>query len=176
MHHVQDSFQESCSIIPACTFLTILCCLEPALLLGDVRCLNPVMRSQLLDGYREVVADGAFRKEERCSDLGNTCSARGGCQYIALPLGERIITFTERRHGKGGIDDPLASHSSPDSRRKLGRWRILEQKTSDSALHRLSQIARTPKRRQDEDAARRQLCVECGGGCNAITSWHLDVQ
>src|SRR5258708_37439676 len=113
------------------------------------------MRSQLLDGYREVVADGAFREEERCSDLGNTCTACGGCQNPTLPLSEWIITFAERCHGKSRIDDPLASHSPPDSRRKLGRWRILEQKTNDSALHCLSQIARAPKRRQDEDTARR---------------------
>src|SRR5258706_14328445 len=98
----------------SCACLSFHEMLEPALLLGDVRCLNPVMRSQLLDGYREVVADGAFREEERCSDLGNTCTACGGCQNPTLPLSEWIITFAERCHGKSRIDDPLASHSPPD--------------------------------------------------------------
>ena len=67
---VLHSYHHRCSF---CVCLSFYEMLEPALLLGDVRCLNPVMRSQLLDGYREVIADGAFKKEERCGDLGNTC-------------------------------------------------------------------------------------------------------
>lgn len=39
--------------------------LEPALLFGNVRSLNAVMRSQLLNGDGEIVTDGAFGEKKR---------------------------------------------------------------------------------------------------------------
>lgn len=61
-------------------------------------------------------------------------------------------------------------------RHKLGRWCVLEEKAGAGALHRLAQIAGLPEHRQDEDFAGWQLCMQCGGGGNAIAARHLDIQ
>src|SRR5213082_3513148 len=130
------------------------------------------MGSHFLHGNREIVTDGAFGEEERVRDFGNTGSTGSGCQYLALPLGKRIIALAERRHCERRIDDPLTGNGPPDGRRKLGRWSILEEKTDDATLHGLAQVARTPEGRQDEYTARGQLNVERGGGGDAIAPRH----
>src|SRR2546421_1650666 len=120
------------------------------------------MGSHFLDGNRDIVTDGALGEEERVRDLGNAGSTGSCSQYLALPLGKRIIALAERRHRERGIDDPLTGDRPPDGRRKLGRWSILEEETDDATLHGLAQVARTPEGRQDEYTARRKLRVKRG--------------
>src|SRR5207302_3285863 len=134
------------------------------------------MGSHFLHGNREVVTNGAFGEEERVRDLGNAGSTGSCSQYLALPLGKRIIALAECRHRERGIDDPLTGNGPPDGRRKLGRWSILEEETDDATLHGLAQVAWTSEGRQDEYTARRQPRVERGCGGDAIASWHLDIQ
>ena len=54
--------------------------LEPALLLGDVRRLDTVLRAELLDRRREVVAHCALGENERGGDLGDARAVGGGGQ------------------------------------------------------------------------------------------------
>src|SRR5579872_4147748 len=88
-------------------FLPLRIKLQPALLLGDVRRLHPVVRSQLLDGCREVVAHRSLGQRERVRNLRDSRAMRRGGQHLTLALGEGIGARRERLGGERGIHHML---------------------------------------------------------------------
>src|SRR5579872_2015479 len=157
-------------------FLPLRIKLQPALLLGDVRRLHPVVRSQLLDGCREVVAHRSLGQRERVRNLRDSRAMRRGGQHLTLALGEGIGARRERLGGERGINHMLAGHHPPNCRRKLRRWGILQEIARCAALHRAPQVAGPPEGGQDEDAARGQLRMEIRRRRDAVTAGHLDVE
>src|SRR5258706_938237 len=92
---------------------------EPALLLGDARRLDPVLRVELLNRHREIIAYGPLREEQRRGDIGDAGAVRGGGQHHALALGERIHALAQRRRRQRRVHHPLPRDPAADRRPQL---------------------------------------------------------
>src|SRR5579859_1128298 len=150
--------------------------LQPALGGCDPGGLGPVAGADLLDGGREVVADGALGEEEAAGDLGRGGAGGGDGEDLPLPAGERADAVGDGGHGQCRVDHPLSGHGSPDGVGQLPGGGVLEQEAGDAVLQGPPQVARAAEGGQDQDPAGGQAVAEPGRRRDAVLPGHLDVE
>ncbi|EXU85738.1 hypothetical protein P354_06965 [Streptomyces noursei PD-1] len=149
---------------------------EPALVAGRADRLGAVAGAGLLDGEREVVADGALREVQRGGDLGVGGAVRGGVQHLALAVGQRAGAVGQGGRRQHRVDDPLPVQHPAHRVREPGRWGVLDQEGVRAGLHRPAQIAGAAEGGEDDDLHAGQFVAQPGRGVQAAQARHLDVQ
>src|ERR1035437_10387111 len=80
---------------------------ELSLLLGDAHGINPVARSELANGDRQVVLDGAPRQVQHVSHVCNRCMVTRSGEDFELSGSERVGPRRQGGNGKLGVNDRL---------------------------------------------------------------------
>src|SRR5437016_14099425 len=107
-----------------------------------------------------MVSHRAFGYVKCTSEFAGRRPGSAHRQDLSFARSQRILAFTERRHGKLRIDDPLACGRAADRVHQYGGGRVLEDESNRTLIQRAPKVAWAAKNGEHQDMAAWQAIVQ----------------
>lgn len=142
--------------------------------MGQTRGFGAIGGSEFGDGFREIVAHGAFREMELGGDVGAGEAITGEAQDLTFAIGERV-DFAPGFGGEFGGDRFASSVNPTESGGEAGGGRVFEQVALDAGIEGSAQVAGTGEGGDDDDARSQLEALDFGGEFEAGHFGHFNV-